>query len=307
MQHITSLAAAPREPLCLAFGSFDGLHAGHRAVLARLLARPGHPTLLLSFSGSPAPFFYTEAEKALLLRDSGLGTLLSLPAAEMEALGAEAFARDILAGALHARRVVIGADMRFGREGLGAAALAAFGKQYGFSVETVPTVKMHGLPVSKEAIRQAAAAGDYAAMLALLGRPYLLAGQVVHGKAAGHKHGLPTANLSLTPGKLLPPYGVYATLAHLEAGTYWGVTNIGLRPSDDDIPLPTVETLLLDFQGDIYGQPLALEVCMYIRGIRKFQGGLDEVRKQVDQDSLQVRAYMESHPSLARSLAPGKK
>ena len=288
---------------------YDPFHNGHAWQLAQaraLGARQVAVAMSCSLTQRGAVPLLPEAVRVQAALRCGADFIFALPA-PCACAGAEAFARDILAGALHARRVVTGADVRFGREGLGAAALADFGEKYGFSVETVPTVKMNGLPVSKESIRQAAAAGDYAAMLALLGRPYLLAGQVVHGKAAGHKHGLPTANLSLTPGKLLPPYGVYATLAHLEAGTYWGVTNIGLRPSDDDIPLPAVETLLLDFQGDIYGQPLALEVCRYIRGIRKFQGGLDEVRKQVDQDSLQVRAYMESHPALARSLAPGKK
>ena len=116
---------------------------------------------------------------------------------------------------------------------------------------------------------------------------------MVHGKAAGRKHGMPTANLGVAPNKISPPHGVYGTLSHMDGKYYRGMTNIGLRPSDDDIPIPTVETFLLNFDQDIYGRQVILEVFVYIRGVKKFAGGLDEVRKQIDKDIEQVRTYMD--------------
>ncbi len=147
-------------------------------------------------------------------------------------------------------------------------------------------------------VRAAFAGGDFAAAAALLGGGYWLVGKVVPGKHAGSRHGMPTANLAYGADKLLPPPGVYGALARWGGRLYRGVTNVGRRPSDDDSPAVTVETLLSDFSGDLYGEELALELRFRLRGIRKFPGGLDDVRRQVERDAAEMNARMDAERPL---------
>ena len=120
----------------------------------------------------------------------------------------------------------------------------------------------------------------------------ILRGVVVRGKGKGHLHGMPTANLAVEPGTVLPKEGVYAARVHLRGEEYAGLTNVGRRPSDDDMPHITVETYILDFSGDIYGEMLTLELLHYLRGIRRFEGGLDELREQLKKDEEDLRRLM---------------
>lgn len=293
MKHITNLNETLPMSACVAFGHFDGMHLGHQAVIEKLCSHLDLTPVLLSFAQTEKPVIYTESEKEYLLAGSGVEWMVSLPAAEMEAMDAETFAREVLAKALHAKIVVVGENATIGADAKDAAALAALGEAYGFTVETVPTVCFAGEPVSSQAIIKAIEAMDFPRMRELLGRTYIMQGEVVHGKATGRKHGMPTANLDVAPNKIFPPHGVYGTLSHMDGKYYRGMTNIGLRPSDDDIPIPTVETFLLNFDQDIYGRQVILEVFVYIRGVKKFAGGLDEVRKQIDKDIEQVRTYMD--------------
>lgn len=293
MKHVTNLFEPLQIPACVTFGHFDGMHLGHQAVIEKLCAHLDLMPVLLSFEETEKPVVYTESEKEYLLEGSGVERMVSMPAAEMEAMNAETFARDILAKALHAKTVVVGENLVFGSDAKDATDLAALGAVYGFTVETVPTVCFAGKPVSTQGIKDAIQDMDFPRMRELLGRTYIMQGVVVHGKAAGRKHGMPTANLGVAPNKIFPPHGVYGTLSHMDGKYYRGMTNIGLRPSDDDIPIATVETFLLNFDQDIYGRSVILEVFVYIRGVKKFAGGLDEVRKQIDKDIEQVRAYMD--------------
>ena len=120
----------------------------------------------------------------------------------------------------------------------------------------------------------------------------VLRGSVVRGKGKGHLHGMPTANLAVEAGTVLPKEGVYAARVFLRGEEYRGLTNVGRRPSDDDMPLITVETYILDFSGDIYGEMLTLELLHYLRGIRRFEGGLDELREQLKKDEEDLRRLM---------------
>ncbi len=293
MKHVTNLNETLPMSACVAFGHFDGMHLGHQAVIEKLCSHLDLAPVLLSFAQTEKPVIYTESEKEYLLEGSGVEWMVSMPAAEMEAMDAETFAREVLAKGLHAKTVVVGENATIGADAKDAAALAALGEAHGFTVETVPTVCFAGEPVSSQAIIKSIEAMDFPRMRELLGRTYIMQGEVVHGKAAGRKHGMPTANLGVAPNKISPPHGVYGTLSHMDGKYYRGMTNIGLRPSDDDIPIPTVETFLLNFDQDIYGRQVILEVFVYIRGVKKFAGGLAEVRKQIDKDIEQVRTYMD--------------
>lgn len=124
---------------------------------------------------------------------------------------------------------------------------------------------------------------------------YCLSGRVVHGQGNGHTVNMPTANLPPSPGRALPPFGVYAARVRAEGGVYVGVTNVGLRPTLGGEQTPTVETYLLDFQGDLYGREISLELFAYLRPTRKM-ASLSEVKSQVEQDAARARALLHSIP-----------
>ena len=292
MMHVYDLNSALPGRTRIAFGSFDGMHIGHQAVIGRLLGWEGQTPAVVSFSEAAAPVIYSEAEKAYLLKNRQVSLMVSLPREEMEAMTGEAFVREILVGRLQMASAVVGENVCFGADRAGVEQLRKLGAELGFDVDVVPAVCWDGKPVSAEEIRQAIAEGNFGKMTVLLGHTYIMQGTVVHGKAAGRRHGMPTANLGVAANKLFPPHGVYATLCHMDGAVYRGATNIGLRPSDDEIPIPTVETLLMDFSRDIYGRQITLEVCRYIRGVMKF-ANLDEVRRQIDKDMLQIAGFLD--------------
>ena len=126
----------------------------------------------------------------------------------------------------------------------------------------------------------------------MLGHPYLVMGEVMHGKALGRTVGMPTANIGYKMYKQLPAYGVYGTISDIEGKDVKGLTNIGKRPSVDSFDYATIEAFLLDFSGDLYGKIITLEVHVFIRGVVKFNG-LDEVKAQVNKDTESIRAYLD--------------
>ena len=292
MKHFYDLSGVVSGPSRVAFGGFDGLHLGHRGVLRRLRGYEGRIPVVVSFAEEERPVIYTESEKEYLLSGMSVEIMVSLSRAMVDAMTAEDFCRKILCSRLQAKTVVAGENLCFGADKKGTADLIALGQKYGFSAEIVPTLTYEGEPVTTEAVKQAVAAGDFQKMAALLGHPYVMQGTVVHGKAAGRRHGMPTANLGVAENKLFPPHGVYGALAYLDGAFFRGMTNVGFRPSDEDIPIATIETWLLNFDRDIYGKKLTLELYSYIRGVRKFSG-LDEVRRQIDADVLTVQSDMD--------------
>lgn len=286
MEHLYGLESLRGRDSCVAFGSFDGLHIGHRAVIGRMAEFPGLERILLSFERTDRPFFLTESEKAFLLKDAPVDCLLSVPEPEMKHLSAQDFVQRVLLDRLHALAVVAGGDSVL-RSGLSPICASA-----GLSLVSVPTVCSEGSPVSKELMEQCLESGSFRTLLDLLGHPYILQGTVVHGKGKGRTADMPTANIGFPKNKILPHYGVYGSLVHLKDGVRIGLTNVGLRPSVDNSPVPTVETYILDFSGNLYGQELVLEIREWIRDTKKFSGGLKAVKEQVGRDIEYVRSVM---------------
>lgn len=292
MKHVYDLSGVVPGATRIAFGSFDGMHIGHQAVIKKLHGYEGLTPVVVSFSDEVNPIIYSECEKEYLLNNFEVEVMISLTKAKIDNMTAEEFVRKILVSKLQVRSVVVGENLCFGYDKKGVDELKALGQELGFDVDVVPVVCYEGEPVTTEAIKQCIVNGDFNKMTALLGHTYIMQGTVVHGKAAGRKHGMPTANLGVAENKLFPPHGVYATLSRMEGTFFRGMTNIGLRPSDDDIPIATIETWLMNFSRDIYGKRITLEVYTYIRGVVKF-ANLDEVRKQIDKDVLQIQTYMD--------------
>ena len=278
----------------VAVGNFDGVHRGHRALVAeavRLAAARAVPAVVLTFDPHPsrvvapasAPAaLMTLDQKAEALARLGVDALAVLPftpsiAAEEPA----AFASEVLRGALDAAVVVIGDNFRFGR---GRAGDAATLRTLGFAVVEVSPVLHDGSRVSSSRIRAALAAGDVALAAALLGRAHAIEGRVVRGEGRGRTLGIPTANLEPW-NETLPAPGVYAAWAWPAGGPgLASVVNIGRRPTFGGRDI-SVEAHLLDYAGDLYGQALGLSFVTRIRGEEKFPGPealVARIRKDVD-------------------------
>ena len=289
MKRTDILNSIPSGGLCVAFGSFNGLHAGHRSVIERLSLEMDLQKILILFGGSDGRTFYTPEETEYLLRDSGIDLFAVLPYDPFGRMSRETFVREILCGRLHAAKVITGAQ---------DGALPSLKKMAGaglFDLVTVPVVTCGGQEVSSGILRKKFESGDFDGILSLLGYPYILQGRVVHGSGSGHRHAMPTANLELPACKMLPPFGVYGSVTGFGNRRLLSATNVGPRPSVSDSGRVTVETFIPNYSGDLYGSFLTVELFRFVRGIMKFPGGLDEVHRQVERDLLEIRSYAEKH------------
>lgn len=263
-----------------ALGLFDGVHLGHRAVLRAAAAQAKNGLIpaaftfqpgLASFKGADG-FLYPEALKEQILRDEcGIGTLCIPDFNEIAALSGEAFVREILCVRMNVGYIVCGEDFRFGnRAAWNAADLRRFGGQYGFAVEIVGAVCSGGEPVSSSRIRRLLGAGDIAAANALLGVPYRIHSEIVHGAHLGHTIGFATINQMFLPGQLVPRFGVYASETLTPDGWHRSITNIGIKPTVNYTGLPLAETHILDYSGDLYGQDVTVQFTAFLRPEQKF-------------------------------------
>jgi riboflavin kinase/FMN adenylyltransferase len=264
----------------VAVGNFDGVHLGHQALVAAaveaaavrgaaavVLTFDPHPARVLAPEAAPAALM-TLAQKAAALERLGASGLAVLPfTPEVAGAGPEEFATRVLRGALDAAVVVVGDNFRFGR---GRAGDASTLRALAFDVREVPPVRHGGERVSSSRVRQALADGDVALAAALLGRPFLLEGTVVHGEGRGRTLGIPTVNLA-PHGETVPAHGVYAGWAWVDQGAVAAVVNVGRRPTfgGGDV---SVEAHLLDFDRDLYGRPFGLSFAARIRGEERFPG-----------------------------------
>lgn len=299
MRVVDSLVAAARqgvEGAVISIGNFDGVHLGHRALLARMgeVARErGRPSVVVSFF-PPAKVFFSEAsylssseEKLMLLREFGPDLTVLIPFnQQFSRTTAAEFLRDVARLAPNA--FVVGPDFRFGQGRAGStddlASLAP--------LEEFPLVREDGVPVGSTRIRQLLEAGDVSAANRLLGAPYPALGEVVRGAQRGATLGFPTANLQLEAAKALPP-GVFAVTAQLEDRSdlvLGGMANVGARPSFEDQP-PSLEVHLFDFSGDIYGRRLLVRFVGRLRDQVKF-GSLDELKAQLGSDERAARQLL---------------
>jgi riboflavin kinase/FMN adenylyltransferase len=279
-----SAAAADTRGSAVAVGNFDGVHQGHQSLVRAAVAsaRPaGRDAVVLTFDPHPARVLRPElapaalstlAQKEELVAALGAPRLVVLEFdAAVAALAPEAFAREVLEGALGAREVVIGESFRFGRAREGdARRLAELGAKLGFAVQVVRPVLHGGRPISSSRVREALASGDVREAELLLGRPYALDAVVVHGEGRGGRIGIPTANLQ-PEGQLVPRPGVYAGRCRLPGREIWpAVVNVGRRPTFGGGDL-TVEAHLLDYEGDLYGARVRLAFSARLRDEQRFE------------------------------------
>lgn len=289
----------------LSIGVFDGVHAGHQALIKRMLDEGRARGLtggVVTFHPHPRtvirpdlPFQYLASleHRVELLRACGVDFVSVLQfTSELQQVSAEDFCR-LLVEEAHVRLIVVGADFRLGRGGEGTVArLAEIGRVQGFQVLPVDLVD-HGagsVPISSTRIRTALAAGEMEEVQALLGRPFSLRGPVVLGDQRGRTIGFPTLNIGVSADRALPPDGVYVTRAYLPTGIFNAVTNVGTRPTFDGSSR-RVETHVFDFEGDMYGQVVTVELLHRLRAEQRFDG-VDALVAQIKQDAAAARAWL---------------
>lgn len=302
VDRLDQLPLDPRARVVVTIGFFDGIHIGHQAILAEVVARSrarGEPGVVVTFEPHPlrvlaperAPrLLLTDDQKIALLSAAGLDAVVFLPFDRvMATMPAEVFAHEVIGQKLRASQVLVGQNFRFGRGRAGdVPLLSRLGAEHGFTAEALPAVMDAGQPVSASRIRRELADGDIAEANRLLGRPFALAGTIVHGEGRGGKVVVPTANLA-PENEFLPARGVYVTRLSWDLGRQEGLTNVGTRPTFGADRI-TVETHLPGFEGELYGRRAELEFLLRLRDERMFATPADLVA-QIGRDLDAFRAW----------------
>jgi len=306
MEIIRKLDELPRHPYpVVAQGNFDGVHLGHRAILKAAMDRAraaGGTAFALTFDPLPQKLLFPERaprlillpeDKLELLRISGLDGVIVLNfTREFSSIEARPFVRDFLLGKVGVREVVVGHSVSFGHNrGGNASVMVELGREFGFDTTVVGPVKVGGMEVSSTKIRQLIAAGEVRETAKLLGRYHFLHGEVVRGRERGRTIGFPTANLK-NETECIPPDGVYATRVVLADGSHASITNIGMRPTFAE-PERSFEAHIFDFNRDIYGQRIKLELIERIRPERKFDSA-EALRQQIGLDLARAKEILAS-------------
>ena len=298
MQLIRGLGNLPQNlhACALTIGNFDGVHLGHQAILRHLRTKADElhlPMVVMLFEPQPREYFCTENAPARLMRLRDKLRYLKQAGVDMVIvakfdrtfanLPAQQFIEDWLVRKLNVKFLSIGDDFKFGAKRQGNfTLLQQAGEKFGFTVEDSRSFCLDALRISSTAIREALANDDLTLAEKLLGRPYRILGRVIHGNELGRTIGFPTANIRLHR-QVNPVKGVYAIKVRLKSGSFFdGVANIGTRPTINGVN-QLLEAHLFDFQGDLYGEWLDVELCHKIRNEMKFPS-FDDLKAQITKD-----------------------
>jgi riboflavin kinase/FMN adenylyltransferase len=286
-------------------GTFDGLHIGHKKILKRLkeisvqsegesvvLTYWPHPRMVVSEDSQDLQLLSTIDEKIELFAEMGIQHFVIIPFTRaFSELSSDDFIRQILVDKIGTKKLVIGYDHRFGKNREGSFEfLQNNAASYGFEVEEIPRQDIEDLAISSSRIRQSLLSGNVDEAEHLLGRPYSITGIIVKGKQLGRTIGFPTANIQLHESyKLIPANGVYVINAYYNGEVYHGMLNIGVRPTVDGTSR-TIEANIFDFDKEIYGEDLRVELLHYLRPEQKFNG-LDALIEQINIDKENTLAF----------------
>ncbi|MDO4458653.1 MAG: riboflavin biosynthesis protein RibF [Clostridia bacterium] len=283
----------------VALGAFDGLHLGHRKVIESVIGCGFSPSVF-TFSEDPSKSLHGETEyllthedKVSTLEEMGVENLFSVNFDSVKSLSSEEFFHDILMDKLHAKVIACGNDFRFGKFAKGdVKLLEKLCMENDVELKVVDPAMMNGEVISSTLIREALKNGDSLLAGKMLGRAFGFTSEVVTGNKLGRTIGIPTINQPLPEGFVKPKFGVYAVLVHIGGSTYWGVCNIGVKPTVG-VYLPLAETWIGDFEGDVYGEKVKLEVFDFIRPERKFDS-LEELRDEIKRNAVVARKKLKN-------------
>ncbi|MDD2971752.1 MAG: bifunctional riboflavin kinase/FAD synthetase [Lachnospiraceae bacterium] len=286
----------------VAIGKFDGVHLGHQKLLQQILdwKKEGLQAVIFTFDPPPAVFFQqttkkeltTQVEKRKLFEQMGIDVLIEFPLnMNTAATRPINFIEQILVRRIKAKKIAAGTDLSFGYRGAGnCELLQSKANEYDFEVKIIDKVCLNGREISSTYVREEVEKGDMELVTTLMGSPYSVHGIVQHGQKLGRTIDMPTVNLLPIADKLLPPRGVYFSYIYYGGQRWYGVTNIGCRPTVSANEVISVETYIYGFDEEIYGEDIAVALLHYRRPEMKF-ANVEELKNQMQQDREAGRAY----------------
>jgi riboflavin kinase/FMN adenylyltransferase len=292
------------DPVWVTIGNFDGVHLGHQSLIQKLIAQAKSEqvkSMAVTFWPHPREFFSKEfvgfylnnsQEKNFLLEKTGLDSILSLNFdSELANLDAAQFLTK-LSKVAPLRGLMVGEKFAMGKERQGTETVIKRAcESMSIPCVYIKPLEIDGKVVSSQRIRKTLMQGDMDLVFKLLGRTYSLSGRVAHGKKTGSKLGFPTANLYFDENRQLPKFGIYASKVVVNGKVYQGVTNVGIRPSFDDGNSPSVETLLLDFDDNIYNKLIHVNFIHFLREEKKFDR-ISDLIEQIKKDKKEARRIL---------------
>lgn len=276
-------------------GKFDGVHLGHRMLMENVIAgkKDGCIPTVFTFDKFPSQFLRQETvtsilieeEKEQLLEDLGIERYVLFPFHQQTAsMEPEEFVEEILVKTMKVQELFVGADFRFGKGRRGnAALLEQLSKKHGFLFKAVDKRMYKGAEVSSSRIRECILNGEMEDANTMLGMPYYISGEIVHGRSLGHKIGVPTINQRIPEGKILPKLGVYCARVTVDGKVYEGIANVGSKPTVQEEKIYGVETHLFNCNENLYGKVAKTELLSFLRPEKKFSS-IEELQCQLELD-----------------------
>ncbi|MGL5718315.1 MAG: bifunctional riboflavin kinase/FAD synthetase [Paraclostridium sp.] len=276
-------------------GNFDGIHKGHIKLIKKAVnyaKKKEYKSVVFTFENHPMKYFRSNSIKNILTNDEKIGILESMgvdiivmiPFNEyMTRISAQSFVKNILVDKLHCRKAIVGHDFKFAKnkEGNGRI-LKKIGESYNMEVEVIKPIKIKDTRISSTIVRTLIENGDVSKVKEFLGRNYSIEGEVIHARKIGRTIGFPTANILVDVNLIIPKNGIYAVKVHLGSRQLYGATNIGYNPTVNGQSL-SIETNILDFDEDIYGEIIKIEFLERIRDEKKFDS-LNDLKDQLSKD-----------------------
>lgn len=320
MIYITGTRDIHLKNTAVALGKFDGLHRGHQILIEKIKQYKArgmqavmftfdfHPAALLA--KRPLELIFTRDERIKWAEKMGIDVLIEFPfTKETSSMEPEQFVKEVLVDGIDAKMIVAGSDFHFGHERRGnVLMLEELGKTMGFEVDVCHKLQIEApvyedgkftgkkelRDVSSTLIREAIRRGDMEFAAEMLGTPFSIAGEVIHGRQLGRKLGMPTANVIPPEHKIMPPNGVYSSRTLVGEYVYHSVTNIGFNPTVADNNSKRMETYVYDFSGSLYGQEIEVQLFRFERPEMKFDG-VDALKNQIHLDKARTMEYFGTH------------
>ncbi|MDD6001144.1 MAG: bifunctional riboflavin kinase/FAD synthetase [Bacteroidales bacterium] len=287
---------------CVAVGTFDGLHLGHRLIVEKLVDTAkihNLKSVILTFNPHPRKVLFPDCNLNLILSPEEKVEVLSTTGIDylivhqfdkkFASIKSDAFMRDVLVGQLGMKYLVSGFNNHFGCDRMGDnVTLNSYGKSFGFDISRIDAAQLNGISASSTLVRNALIDGDVQKAAEILGYSFYISGKVVHGKKIGTKIGFPTANVMRDCNdKIIPKDGVYAAGIQVRGNLYSSVVNIGENPTVSDRGVTTIEAYIIDFEEDIYGEDVRVFFYRRIRDQRKFNS-LNELTEAIKRDIVEL-------------------
>ncbi len=308
MKIINDIAKVQWNKTSITLGKFDGVHLGHRILMDKVLdaKEQGCTPTVFTFDKFPSQFLrhetmtsiLLEEEKEELLAGLGIERYVLFPFHEKTAsMEPEEFVEKILVNTMKVQQLFVGSDFRFGKGRRGNAdLLERLSQTYGFAFEAVDKRLYKGEEISSTKIRECISNGEMEDVTAMLGMPYQLSGEIIHGRSLGHKIGVPTINQVVPEGKIMPLCGVYCAKVTVEEKEYFGISNVGSKPTVQEQLIYGLETHLFGCQEDLYGKLAKTELLHFVRPEHKFDS-VEALRQQLEHDKQTGWQYFKEQSS----------